>query len=113
MTEQDFEKLLLEAIDEALATLGESAKQSIYFHIQKEFKVPRNQIPSRMESFKAGLEKIFGIGAQYLELMIMRKLYEKTGKPLKWSQKQEFAFVEYINAAKKTFVRNKVEVART
>ena len=34
-----FNRLLLEAVDEALASLGESSKQSIYFHLEQRFRV--------------------------------------------------------------------------
>jgi len=46
-----FEKLLIEAVDEALASLGESAKQSIYFHLENKFKIAKNEIPYRLEDF--------------------------------------------------------------
>src|SRR3989304_2727383 len=57
---RDFDKLLLNAIDEALNSLGESVKQSIYFHIENKFCVARNDIPENLEEFQGGLEKIFG-----------------------------------------------------
>lgn len=34
-----FERIVLEAGNEALASLGESAKQAIYFHLEKKFKI--------------------------------------------------------------------------
>jgi hypothetical protein len=70
MTKKTFDELLLEAIDEALASLGESAKQSIYFHLQEKFKVSKSQIPKRIKDFADGLEKIFGVGAQFLEIFL-------------------------------------------
>jgi len=61
---REFDKLLLNAIDEALNSLGESVKQSIYFHIENKFSVTRNEIPRNLQGFQVGLEKIFGTGAQ-------------------------------------------------
>ena len=61
----EFDKLLMSAIDEALNSLGESVKQSIYFHIEHKFHVARNEIPENLEEFQGGLEKIFGTGAQF------------------------------------------------
>ena len=57
---REFDKLLLSAIDEALTSLGESVKQSIYFHIENKFCVARNEIPENLVEFQGGLEKIFG-----------------------------------------------------
>jgi hypothetical protein len=103
LTKKTFEKLLLEAIDEALGLLGESARQSTYFHLQHKFKVVRNDIPHHLEDFEGGLEKIFGVGAKYIEISIMKKLYEKTGKPFKWNENEELVFTKYVDAVRKGF----------
>jgi hypothetical protein len=102
-----FEKLLLEAIDEALASLGESAKQSIYFHLEKKFKIAKKDIPNRLEDFTDGLEKIFGLGAHFIEILIMKSLFEKTGQRLEWNQSKELVFIEYVAAAKQSFMKGK------
>jgi hypothetical protein len=101
-----FNKLFLEAVDDALSSLGDSAKQSIYFHLESKFKIPRNEIPYRFQDFAAGLEKIFGVGARFLEILIMKKLYEKTGKPIEWNESKEFVFVEYLAVAKQSYIQN-------
>ncbi len=103
LTKKTFDELLLEAIDEALASLGESAKQSIYFHLQNKFKVSKTEIPNHIKEFAEGLEKIFGVGAQFLEILVMKKLYERIGKPLEWSEDKEFIFVNYVDAARQSF----------
>lgn len=107
MARKNFEKLLLEAVDEALASLGDSAKQAVYFHLKNKFKITKNEIPERIEDFAEGLEKIFGVGAQFLEILIMRKLYEKIGKPLKWNQSKELIFAEYVAAARHSFLQKR------
>ena len=45
MTKKDFDKVLLEAIDEALGLLGSSARQSTYFYLEHKFKIARKDIP--------------------------------------------------------------------
>jgi len=104
-----FEKLLIEAVDEALTSLGESAKQSIYFHLEKKFKIAKNDIPDRIEDFAEGLEKIFGLGAHFIEILIMKRLFEKIGQPLKWDQSKELVFTEYVEAAKQSFLKKNEE----
>ena len=39
MLNGEFEKLLVEAIDESLSSLGDSPKQSILFHLENTFKI--------------------------------------------------------------------------
>ena len=100
----EFDKLLVNAIDEALNSLGASIRQSIYFHMETKFKVARTEIPKNLEEFQGGLEKIFGAGAQFIEILIMKNLHSKIGIPLKMESKQ-LEFVEYVGAAKEGFMK--------
>ncbi|MCW4043946.1 MAG: hypothetical protein NWE94_00315 [Candidatus Bathyarchaeota archaeon] len=79
MSESDFEKLLLEAVDEGLASLGESSRQAIYFHMEKSFNVKKQEIPRKTEAFAVAVEKIFGVGANFLEALILKSLSKKAG----------------------------------
>jgi len=101
--EREFDKLFTEAVDDALTSLGESAKQAIYFHLENKFKIPKKDIPTHIGDFADGLEKIFGLGARFIEILIMRNLYGKTGQHLKWNETKELLFVEYVTAAKQSF----------
>jgi hypothetical protein len=110
MAAKDFQKLLLEAVDDAFSSLGDSAKQSIYFHLETKFKVPRDQIPCRLEDFESGLENIFGVGTRFLEILIMKKLYETMepkGRTLKWDEGKEFKFIDYVRTAEQIFSKRK------
>jgi hypothetical protein len=101
----DFNEILLGSIDDALLTLGESARQSIYFHLEKKYQVPRDEIPVCLEQFQVALEKIFGIGASYLEILVMKNLYLKIGCPLKMDKNKDMEFVKYVDAARKGFAK--------
>jgi hypothetical protein len=105
LAEKTFDQILLESVDDALASLGDSAKQAIYFHLQNRFKVEKRDIPKNLRSFETGLEKIFGVGAKFIEIIIMKKLHEKVGQPLKLDESKELAFTEYVTAAKQAFIR--------
>jgi len=108
LPEKAFQKLLLEAVDSALSSLGDSAKQSIYFHLEKEFDIAKDEIPVRIEDFDHGLERIFGEGTRFLEVLIMKELYEKMGskgKILTIDRGKEFEFVDYVRAARLTYLR--------
>jgi len=104
MSGEVFNRLLLEAIDEGLSSIGESSKQAIYFHLEKAFKVKRQEIPYRIEDFTAAIEKIFGLGANFLEILIMKRLYEKVGGRFQWRGSREFTFTAYVATAKRSFL---------
>jgi hypothetical protein len=103
MYRPDFEKLLLEAVDEGLASLGESSKQAIYFHLERSFNVKKKEILHKIETFAKAIEKIFGLGANFLEILVVKKLYEKVGGVFEWHESTEFAFTMYVAAAKRVF----------
>jgi hypothetical protein len=81
LSQKEFQKTLLTAIDEGLSTLGESPKQAILFHIENSFRLKKKEIPANLTEFSKALEKIFGKGAEYLERLIVERLYEKLGLP--------------------------------
>lgn len=109
MARKTFDELLLEAIDEALSSLGESARQSIYFHLEDKFKISREEIPNHIKEFADGLEKIFGIGARFLEIMIMKRLYAHIGQPLDWDEGEEFIFLNYVEAARRSYQKSRAK----
>ena len=101
-----FNKLLLRAIDEALNSLGKSARQSIYFHIKNKFSMNRNEIPGNLQEFQEGLETIFRTGARFIEILIMKKLHSEIGCPLVMKKSEQFEFVEYVNESKQSYLGN-------
>jgi len=82
---EKFETVPLEAIDEAFSTLGEKAKTSIYFHLEHKLIIPKQDIPYRIDDFSNALERIFGVAAKHLEILIMRKLHEKITCFYEWN----------------------------
>ena len=95
----DFEKLLLEAVDEGLSSLGDSPKQAVYFYLEKTFKIKKMDIPDKIDEFTNAIEKIFGHGAKHLEIQIMKRLYEKIGRTFKYfPEKDDLLFTEYMEA---------------
>jgi len=107
MPEKDFDKLLLEAVDDGLASLGESSKVAIYYHLEKVFNVKKHEIPYRIEDFTRAVEKIFGLGANVLEILIMKLLYEKVGQIVRIQEPKDFTFTNYVAAVKRSFLEKK------
>ena len=68
-----FKQILLEAVDGELTSLDENAKKSVYFHLNQQFKI------IRQEMFQQLLEQIFDSGARQLETLFMKSLNPKVG----------------------------------
>jgi len=107
MSKRDLDKLLFEAIDEGLSSIGESSKQAIYLHLKKGFNVKKHEIPYKIEDLAREIERIFGLGADFLEILIMKNLYEKVGRTVHLLEPEDFVFTEYVAATKRSFTREK------
>jgi hypothetical protein len=101
-----FDTLLLQAIDETLNSLGKSVGQSIYFHIENTLSVARTEIPQNLKKFQEGLEKIFGTGARFIEILIIKNLHAKLGHSLVMKKSEQLEFIEYVSTAKQSYIRN-------
>jgi len=105
--ETDFSNILLQAIDEAFLSLGESVKTSIYFHLEHSMGIEKQSIPSRIDDFQNALEKLFGIGTRHLEILLIKSLYEKIKTTCEWNipcqVNSELTFKECVRLANMTF----------
>lgn len=95
----NLQKILLEAVEEGLSSLGDSPKQATFFHLETSFNVRKDNIPANLTEFAKALEKIFGPGAYYLEKLIAKRLYKKLG--LEFEETENWNFLEYVNNVKK------------
>jgi len=111
-SEEEFERLLLEAIDEGFSAIGESSKQAIYYHLENGFKIPRQEIPRKMDEFEHAIERIFGLGADFLEILIMKFLCEKVKRRVRLQSQRDFKFTVYVKAAKRSFLQQKEEAEK-
>jgi hypothetical protein len=106
-TELAFNKILLEAIDDALSSLSESVKESIYYHLERIFNIKKYEIPHRIDDFSDALERIFGLGARPLEIMFMKHLHNRIGLVCKWDLPKwvvpELTFKQYVLLMKQNF----------
>jgi hypothetical protein len=83
---ENFDQILLDAIDEALSSLGENVKRTVYFQLEALFKIGKQDIPIRLSDFSNALEQLFGLGATHLELLFMKNLHDKIGVTFKWPE---------------------------
>lgn len=112
MPKRDFDKLLMEAVDEGLSALGESSKQAIYFHLEKGFNVAKEEIPDKVEVFVVSIEKIFGLGANFLEILIRQRLYQILDGRLEWNGTENLTFAEYVAVVRRRFFEKRARERR-
>lgn len=108
-----FEDVFQDSVEEALSCLGESVKKSIYFHLENSFLLSRQDIPCRVKDFSDALERIFGLGARHIELLIMEKLYLKVNCSYKWEGPKwlvpDLTFEQYVELMRTGYKGEKFE----
>jgi hypothetical protein len=73
-------------------------------HLEKNFKIKKQDIPNKFEEFTNALEEIFGPGAKLLEIQIIKHLYEKVGNDFEYfPEKDELLFTDYVEACMRSF----------
>lgn len=77
--EENFDAVLLKAVDEALRELGESVREVVYFEIARNWCIDREEIPQKFYQFILALRREFGAGSKTIEALILEKLFGKIG----------------------------------
>ncbi|MBO3797384.1 MAG: hypothetical protein QXN67_08130 [Thermoproteota archaeon] len=70
---------VLRCVDNALRCLGETAKRIIYWYLENEHGLKKEEIPDKPEEFITGLEKIYGSGARVIERLIVSEMADEFG----------------------------------
>ena len=108
-----FYDALLKAVDEAFSSLGESAKTSIYYHLENSAGIKRQEIPFRINDFQNALERIFGMGARHLEILFVKNLHKELKIKCKWDIPRGvpyLTFQEYIRLVKAAYEDSNAEL---
>jgi len=93
----NFNYLLLESIDEALADLvGRRSRDQIYDHLATQYRYGREEIPMKIIEFCEFLEKVFQSGSKTVGRTIIRRLCERLG--YEFVNVPGFEFFDYLDA---------------
>ncbi len=105
LSSKDFDALILQTIDEVFSCLGDSPKTAIYFALEKDYSISKEDIPHCLEDFLVALEKLLGLGAKHLEIMFMKHLHKKSQK---WSVLErvdpDLTFQAYVKLKRQSIV---------
>jgi hypothetical protein len=111
-TQCKFDEYLIEAIDEALSSLGAPVKNAVYFQLENSFNMPKNEIPNQIDEFTDIIHKIFGLGASRLEIKFMKNLHSKIKVSIELTEYEwplsewiveDVSFKEYVLSARKNY----------
>ena len=82
MTNNITDEIIMEVIDKGLSTLGENPKQATLFCIEKEFNISVQDMPKNIQQLQAALQKLFGLGYNFLDALFRKYLSEALGEDL-------------------------------
>ena len=80
---------VLECVDRGMASLGESSRQAIYWHLEHSFGLTREEILRSPQRFQKVLESMFGLGASVLERVIVMEIRSEFKIPSKVESLEE------------------------
>ncbi len=100
---ENFQKLILEAIDYGFSNLGNCSKKRLYKILEEEFNIKKEEIPQKIQEFTKAIEEIFGLAAKIIEIQIMKWLYRKINSKCTFHlQETDFSFTKYIEVIRET-----------
>ena len=79
------DETLLDVIDKGLSALGESPKRAIWDFLEKDFKLARHEVPRNIAVFEEALQKLFGVGYNFLRSLMLKELGQIVGENLSCS----------------------------
>ncbi|HEY4674956.1 MAG TPA: PAS domain S-box protein [Candidatus Bathyarchaeia archaeon] len=106
---KDFERALSEAVDEALSSLGENRKQTVYSKLEESFSIKKAEIPSKIEAFSKAIEQVLDEKAYSVETLIVNLLNEKIGTVLEKEKSEGFTFAEHVKHARERLYTEFIE----
>jgi len=74
---EDFDGLILGAIEEALERMGRSVKHVTLYYAEAKFGLPREEIPKRLDRFEEVLREIYGEAADYIVDVVKQGIYQR------------------------------------
>ena len=105
-TKNQLDTKIVEAIDESLASFGESVKQFVYFQLENSYHLKKQDVPSKIEEFAVAIEGIFGIGARLIEMKIIETLYAKAEGFLYVPKDEDLLFKDYVQNLRRFLVNS-------
>jgi hypothetical protein len=95
-TEDKFNVAIIEAVEESFSLFSSTVREAAYLHLERAFKIKKQEIPSRIEDFVDAIEQMFGVGAKLIEIRIIEVLHKHIHEFMFYPKKGEINFKEYV-----------------
>ena len=100
--EEEFNRILLESIDETLSILGESTKKVILYFLKQNYEMEEEDMHEDPEILIRGIKEFFGdVGSVFLERRIIKNLYGKMGM----NAPSDLSLEDAVKNAKKLYIK--------
>jgi len=96
ISNEKFDQYLMEAIDETISSLGEVVKNAVFQHLGTELQITKTEIPQKILDFSRIIHKFFGLGADRLELKIVKTLGSKLQVDVQLTENESPARMEFL-----------------
>lgn len=97
-SEDEFDVVVLEAIEESLSSFRALDKQEVYFHLKNAYNISKREIPRKIEEFAFAMEQIFGIGSRLIEIRIIEAIHKRFPEFVFTSRTNAVVFEEYVTS---------------
>lgn len=99
---KEFDGVFLEVVEDSLRqVLGERAVKLILLHLERENGLKREEIPSNIDAFSSGLAELIGVGAPFLERLVIKLLCSRL--KLVYEAKSELRFTDRVERLRKRY----------
>jgi hypothetical protein len=96
--EKRSDKIVLQAVDESLTSLGEAVAKTIYSQLREKYDIEREEIPSAIEEFEYAIEDMLGHAAELIEIRIMKNLHARASGFFYVPKDERIEFSDYVRA---------------
>jgi hypothetical protein len=105
-SEDKFKAAMIEAVDESFSSFSKLTKQDIYSHLEKAFKIKKQEIPCKIEDFADAIEQMFGIGAKLIEIRIIEAIHKRIQDFVFFPKMGAVVFKEYVASLRAFLLQN-------
>lgn len=78
--DKGFNGKISQCIDRALDTFGEGVKESLYYQIEKQYNIPKEEFVSKPAEIIEHLKKFLGAtGSEFVEKLVVREIGKSFG----------------------------------